>query len=149
MCIRDRLIKAEIDRIALQPGYRFVMGGSTKDIQETMGYALTALVLAIIFIYLILASQFASFLQPLAIMASLPLALAGVLIALLVARSTLNIFSIIGFVMLMGLVTKNAILLVDFTNQLRAKGQDRAHAILEAGQAADAVDPNRNAQSAD
>jgi HAE1 family hydrophobic/amphiphilic exporter-1 len=109
------------------------MGGSTKDIQETMGYALSALLLAIVFIYLILASQFGSFLQPVAIMMSLPLSLIGVLLALLIARSTLNIFSIIGFVMLMGLVTKNAILLVDFTNQLRAGGQDRLHAILEAG----------------
>ena len=109
------------------------MGGSTKDIQETMGYALSALLLAVIFIYLILASQFSSFLQPVAIMMSLPLSLIGVLLALLIARSTLNIFSIIGFVMLMGLVTKNAILLVDFTNQLRTAGQDRARAILEAG----------------
>jgi len=128
-----QFIKAKIQRLELQPGYRFVMGGSTKDIQETMGYALTALVLAIIFIYLILASQFASFLQPLAIMASLPLALVGVLLALLLARSTLNIFSIIGFVMLMGLVTKNAILLVDFINRKLAEGLDRATAVMEAG----------------
>jgi hydrophobic/amphiphilic exporter-1 (mainly G- bacteria), HAE1 family len=128
-----KLIKAEIERIPLQPGYRFVMGGSTKDIQETMGYALTALVLAIAFIYLILASQFASFLQPLAIMSSLPLALVGVLLALLAARSTLNIFSIIGFVMLMGLVTKNAILLVDFINHKLAEGMDRTSAVIEAG----------------
>jgi len=126
-------IMARLTGIPTQPGYRFVMGGSTKDIQETMGYALSALLLAIIFIYLILASQFGSFLQPVAIMMSLPLSLIGVLLALLIARSTLNIFSIIGFVMLMGLVTKNAILLVDFTNQLRTGGQDRAHAILEAG----------------
>jgi len=82
---------------------------------------------------LILASQFGSFLQPVAIMMSLPLSLIGVLLALLIARSTLNIFSIIGFVMLMGLVTKNAILLVDFANQLRAAGRDRVHAVLEAG----------------
>jgi len=126
-------IIAQLAKVPTQPGYRFVMGGSTKDIQETMGYALSALLLAVIFIYLILASQFGSFLQPVAIMMSLPLSLIGVLLALLIARSTLNIFSIIGFVMLMGLVTKNAILLVDFTNQLRAAGQDRAHAILEAG----------------
>ena len=126
-------IMARLANIPTQPGYRFVMGGSTKDIQETLGYALSALLLAVIFIYLILASQFGSFLQPVAIMMSLPLSLIGVLLALLIARSTLNIFSIIGFVMLMGLVTKNAILLVDFTNQLRAAGRDRAHAILEAG----------------
>jgi HAE1 family hydrophobic/amphiphilic exporter-1 len=126
-------IMARLSDIPKQPGYRFVMGGSTKDIQETMGYALSALLLAIIFIYLILASQFGSFLQPVAIMMSLPLSLIGVLLALLIARSTLNIFSIIGFVMLMGLVTKNAILLVDFTNQLRAGGRDRLNAVLEAG----------------
>jgi HAE1 family hydrophobic/amphiphilic exporter-1 len=126
-------IKAKLVDIPLQPGYRFVMGGSTKDIQETMGFAATALALAVVFIYLILASQFGSFLQPVAIMMSLPLSLIGVLLALLIARSTLNIFSIIGFVMLMGLVTKNAILLVDFINQGLARGEDRAHAILEAG----------------
>ena len=126
-------IIAQLAKVPTQPGYRFVMGGSTKDIQETMGYALSALLLAVIFIYLILASQFGSFLQPVAIMMSLPLSLIGVLLALLIARSTLNIFSIIGFVMLMGLVTKNAILLVDFANQLRAAGRERAQAILEAG----------------
>jgi HAE1 family hydrophobic/amphiphilic exporter-1 len=126
-------IKAALARIELPPGYRFSMGGSAKDIQETSGHALTALALAVVFIYLILASQFGSFLQPLAIMASLPLSLAGVILALLVARSTLNIFSIIGFVMLMGLVTKNAILLVDFVNQAVARGRSRFDAILEAG----------------
>jgi HAE1 family hydrophobic/amphiphilic exporter-1 len=87
----------------------------------------------VVFIYLILASQFGSFLQPVAIMASLPLALIGVLIALLFTRSTLNIFSIIGFVMLMGLVTKNAILLVDFVNQAVKRGMARTEAIVEAG----------------
>jgi HAE1 family hydrophobic/amphiphilic exporter-1 len=109
-----------------------VIGGSTKDIQETLGYATSALGLAVVFIYLILASQFHSFLQPLAIMVSLPLSLVGVLLALLAWRSTLNIFSIIGFIMLMGLVTKNAILLVDFVNQARGRGMARAEAIVEA-----------------
>ena len=126
-------VEKALDAMQWSPGYRYVMGGSTKDIQETMGHALTALVLAVAFIYLILASQFGSFLQPLAIMASLPLSLIGVLLALLIARSTLNIFSIIGFVMLMGLVTKNAILLVDFVNQQIARGLPRADAIAEAG----------------
>ncbi|MGK9797829.1 efflux RND transporter permease subunit, partial [Salmonella enterica subsp. enterica] len=77
------------------------------------------LALAVIFIYMILASQFASFFQPIAIMTSLPLTLIGVFAALLLFGSTLNMFSIIGFIMLMGLVTKNAILLVDFANQAR------------------------------
>ena len=115
-----------------QPGYRWVMGGSTKDMQEAFGFAVSALALAIIFIYMILASQFKSFLQPLAIMSSLPLTLIGVIVALLAFHSTLNIFSIIGFILLMGLVTKNAILLVDFTNQTRAAGVAREAAILEA-----------------
>ena len=114
-------------------GYRFVIGGANKDLQETMGYASIALALAVIFIYLILASQFGSFLQPVAIMASLPLSLIGVFLALLVTGSTLNIFSIIGFIMLMGLVTKNAILLVDFINQAVKAGKDRHEAIIESG----------------
>jgi multidrug efflux pump subunit AcrB len=88
----------------------------------------------VIFIYLILASQFGSFLQPIAIMASLPLSLIGVFAALLITGSTLNVFSIIGFIMLMGLVTKNAILLVDFTNQAQRQGMSQHDAILTAGQ---------------
>jgi len=126
-------LRAGLQRMEWPPGYRYVMGGSTKDIQETTGYAATALVLAVVFIYLILASQFASFLQPVAIMASLPLSLIGVLGALFLFGSTLNIFSIIGLVMLMGLVTKNAILLVDFVNQARERGASRGEAIVEAG----------------
>jgi HAE1 family hydrophobic/amphiphilic exporter-1 len=102
--------------------------------QESLGYALAALGLAIIFIYLILASQFGSYLQPVAIMASLPLSLIGVFVALLLFRTTLNIFSVIGLIMLMGLVTKNAILLVDFTNQGIREGKTREQAILDAGQ---------------
>ncbi len=81
-----------------------------------------ALTLAVIFIYLILASQFGSFTHPLAIMLSLPLSLVGVAVTLYLTRDTLNIMSMIGLIMLMGLVTKNAILLVDFTNQGRAEG---------------------------
>ena len=128
-----REIREKIEQIPLPAGYRYVMGGSSKDIQESMNFAGQALVLAIVFIYLILASQFASFLQPVAIMMSLPLSLIGVIIALLLFGSTLNIFSIIGFIMLMGLVTKNAILLVDFVNQERKSGADRRRAVLAAG----------------
>jgi len=126
-------VKQKLESIPLPPGYRFSMGGSSKDIQESMHYASQALALAVVFIYLILASQFASFIQPVAIMMSLPLSLIGVVLALLVARSTLNIFSIIGFIMLMGLVTKNAILLMDFINHERAAGAARRDAVLAAG----------------
>jgi len=111
-----------------------VTGGATKDMIESFGYAAQALALGVVFIYMILASQFGSFLQPLAIMASLPMALIGVVLALLAWRSTINMFSIIGFVMLMGLVTKNAILLVDFANQARARGVQRTQALLQAAE---------------
>ena len=107
-------IKAVLDAISWPPGYRYSFGGSTKNMNESFQYAIGALALAIVFIYMILASQFRSFLQPLALMSSLPLTLIGVVLALLLFRSTLNMFSIIGIVMLMGLVTKNAILLIDF-----------------------------------
>ena len=107
-------IRRVLDGVNWPPGYRYSFGGSTKNMQESFAYAIGALALAIVFIYMILASQFRSFLQPLALMSSLPLTLIGVVLALLLFRSTLNMFSIIGVVMLMGLVTKNAILLVDF-----------------------------------
>jgi hydrophobic/amphiphilic exporter-1 (mainly G- bacteria), HAE1 family len=123
-----------VETIELPPGYRFDIGGETRDMQESFVAAMMALGIAVIFIYLVLASQFGSFLQPLAIMASLPLSLIGVFAALLVTGSTLNVFSIIGFIMLMGLVTKNAILLVDFTNQAQKRGMAQHDAILEAGQ---------------
>jgi len=116
----------------LPPGYRYQVGGATKNMNESFGYAMGALALAIIFIYMILASQFGSFLQPIAIMSALPLTLIGVFLALMFFRSTLNIFSIIGFIMLMGLVTKNAILLVDFANQARKEGMNRIDALLAA-----------------
>ena len=117
----------------LPPGYRFDVGGQTKDQAEAFNGVLLALGAAVIFIYIVLASQFGSFLQPLAIMASLPLALIGVMLALLVTRSTLNLFSMIGLVMLMGLVTKNAILLVDFANHGRRAGLLVPEALLQAG----------------
>ena len=126
-------VRTKLNAIALPAGYRYTMGGSSKDIQESMSFAAQALILAVVFIYLILASQFASFLQPVAIMMSLPLSLIGVILALMIFRSTLNIFSIIGFIMLMGLVTKNAILLIDFVNQERKAGSKRHAAVLAAG----------------
>jgi hydrophobic/amphiphilic exporter-1 (mainly G- bacteria), HAE1 family len=117
-------IKAAVESINFPPGYAFQFGGSTKNMQESFGYAISALVLAIVFIYMILASQFKSFLQPLALMTSLPLTLIGVVLALLLFRSTLSMFSVIGIVMLMGLVTKNAILLVDFAIRAREGFED-------------------------
>jgi hydrophobic/amphiphilic exporter-1 (mainly G- bacteria), HAE1 family len=121
--------------MSFPPGYRYEFGGSTKNMQESFAYAVSALALAIIFIYMILASQFQSFLQPLALMTSLPLTLIGVVLALLMFGSTMSMFSVIGIVLLMGLVTKNAILLVDFAIRARQgfEGQpplDRESALL-------------------
>jgi len=127
-------VQALLKTIQLPPGYRFDIAGDQQQMEDSFNAAVAALGMAVIFIYLILASQFGSFLQPLAIMASLPFTLIGVFIALLATGSTLNIFSIIGIIMLMGLVTKNAILLVDFTNHGMQQGKSRHDAILEAGQ---------------
>lgn len=123
-------IRASLDGIQFPPGYRYQFGGSTKNMRESFGYAVSALAMAIIFIYMILASQFKSFLQPLALMTSLPLTLIGVVLALMLFHSTLSMFSVIGVVMLMGLVTKNAILLVDFAIRMREQGMERSAALL-------------------
>jgi HAE1 family hydrophobic/amphiphilic exporter-1 len=112
-------IKKIMEELVLPPGYRYQFSGSTKSMKDSFDYAVSALVLAIVFIYMILASQFKSFLQPLALMTALPLTLIGVVLALLMFGSALSMFSIIGMVMLMGLVTKNAILLVDFAIRAR------------------------------
>jgi HAE1 family hydrophobic/amphiphilic exporter-1 len=92
-----------------------------------------ALLLAVLLVYLILAAQFESFIDPLAIMISLPLALVGVAGTLLLTRDTISIMSFIGLIMLMGLVTKNAILLVSYAKTLRAGGLDRRDALITAG----------------
>ncbi|NCN69550.1 MAG: efflux RND transporter permease subunit, partial [Betaproteobacteria bacterium] len=125
-------IKIAMDSIAMPPGYSYKFSGSVKDMAEAFGYALSALVMAVIFIYMVLASQFKSFFQPLALMTALPLTLIGVVLALMLFNSTLSMFSVIGVVMLMGLVTKNAILLVDFAIRARASGTSRHDALMMA-----------------
>ena len=125
-------IKKVMEATPFPAGYRYQFGGSTKSMNESFGYAVSALVMAIIFIYMILASQFKSFFQPVALMTSLPLTLIGVVLALLAFRSALSMFSVIGVVMLMGLVTKNAILLVDFAIRATEEGMERHDALLMA-----------------
>jgi len=124
-------LEARLAGIPAPAGYRLVLGGASEDMDETSSFAVQALLLGVVFIYMILAAQFKSFLQPAAIMLALPLALVGVVLALLATGSTLNVFSAIGLIMLMGLVTKNGILLVDFINQARERGLSRAAAIVE------------------
>lgn len=111
--------------------YKFV--GQTDTQREAFSGIVQALALAIVLIYMVLAAQFESFLHPLTIMVSLPFSLIGVIIALLAAGITFNLMSLIGIIMLMGLVTKNAILLIDFANQRRAAGLSIHDAVVEAG----------------
>jgi HAE1 family hydrophobic/amphiphilic exporter-1 len=124
--------RAAIDSMGLPPGYRAVFSGDVQNLEETKGYVGEALLLAVVFIYLILASLFGSFFQPLAIMLALPLSFLGVAIALWVTGGNLNVMTMIGIIMLMGLVTKNGILLIDFVNHQRAQGMARTEAILSA-----------------
>ena len=130
-------IMADVEKIKaginLPTGYDIVSGGDAEELKEMFKNMFQALALAVIFIYLILASQFGSFFHPFSIMLSLPLSLVGVAIGLFLTHDTLNIMSMIGLIMLMGLVTKNAILLVDFTNQARRRGLERNEALISAG----------------
>ena len=137
--IQDRPLGTMVDelrvkngQLQLPPGTHINYTGQAEDLGETFYYIYRALILAVIFIYAILASQFRSFFHPLAIMLSLPLSLVGVALMLLFTRENLNIMSMIGLIMLMGLVTKNAILLIDYTNRQRRQGEDRARALIRA-----------------
>ena len=121
------------DQFEMPAGYSFDTQGSNADMAESAGYAMTAITLSIVFIYIVLGSQFNSFIHPAAIMASLPLSLIGVFLALFLFNSTMNLFSIIGIIMLMGLVTKNAILLIDFIKKAMDRGEERFDAIIAAG----------------
>ncbi len=119
--------------LALPPGYVLKQGGESEDQAEVFGQIFVSLGLAVLLMYFVLVVQFGSFLEPLAIMLSLPLSLIGVMLALLVTGSTINIMSMIGVILLMGIVAKNAILLVDFAKWSEESGLPRRQAIIEAG----------------
>jgi HAE1 family hydrophobic/amphiphilic exporter-1 len=121
------------DRVTMAPGYSLSQGGDTEMMIESFGYLGESLILGVIFVYLILAAQFESFIDPLSIMISLPLSIVGMAGMLAITGDTVNIMSLIGLIMLMGLVTKNAILLIDYTKILRAGGMDRRQALITAG----------------
>ncbi|MEW6368212.1 MAG: efflux RND transporter permease subunit [Acidobacteriota bacterium] len=129
----DAKVQQAASRLKMAPGYRVVLSGETEDMKESFEYMAEALLMAIIFVYLILAAQFESFIDPLVIMLSLPLSIVGMAVLLLFTGDTINIMSLIGLIMLMGLVTKNAILLVDYTKVLRGRGMERREAIITAG----------------
>ena len=122
-----------MESITLPPGFQWGFAGDVEMMQESAAAMGLALLLAVAFIYIVLASQFESFLEPFLIMISLPLALVGALLAILLTGKNLGMPAMIGVVMLMGLVTKNAILLVDLTNQYVREGMSVKDAILKAG----------------
>lgn len=126
-------ISAALARAALPDGVRAEFGGEVKDQAQVFGDILAALFIALLLMYLILVMQFGSFLEPIAILISLPLSLIGVVLALLITKDTLNIMSMIGVILLMGIVAKNAILLIDFAKWGQEQGMDRRSAIIEAG----------------
>ncbi|MEN6371406.1 MAG: efflux RND transporter permease subunit [Armatimonadota bacterium] len=109
------------------------VGGSSEMMNESFGYMISALFLAIALVYMLMGALFESFITPLVIMFSLPQAMIGALLALMITGYTISIVTMIGIIMLVGLVTKNAILLIDYTNTLRERGLSRNEAVLEAG----------------
>ena len=125
----------EMDRIAgevLSDDFKTTLSGTSKDFVESSSSLMFAFMLALVFIYLVLAAQFESFRDPLIIMFTVPLALIGAMVALWYFGQTMNIFSQIGIIMLIGLVAKNGILIVEFANQKQEAGIDKLHAIEEA-----------------
>jgi len=127
--VLDKKLAKEVDL----GNVRLHWAGETEQMKESFGHMLSALLLAIALVYMLMAALFESLLNPFIIMFSLPMALVGAILALAMSGESLSIISMIGFIMLMGLVTKNAILLIDYTNTLRQRGMERNAAVLEAG----------------
>jgi HAE1 family hydrophobic/amphiphilic exporter-1 len=126
-------VKELIPGMNLPLGYSYKFVGQAQTMQDSFMEIGKALLLAVVLIYMVLAAQFESFIHPFTIMLSLPFSLTGAILGLLIAGQTMNIISLIGVIMLMGLVTKNAILLVDYANQLRQRGMPIINALIEAG----------------
>jgi multidrug efflux pump len=126
---------AEMEKISkkvLDESFATALTGASRDFSESSSNTMFAFILALVLIYLVLAAQFESFIDPIIIMLTVPLALSGALFSLWYFNQTLNIFSQIGIIMLIGLVTKNGILIVEFANQLKEQGKNKMDAILEA-----------------
>ena len=126
-------VNKEIEKIDIPPGYTVGIVGEAEMQEESFGNILLSLLLAIIFVYIVLAMQFESFFLPFSIMLALPMSIIGAVLFLLLFGSSISVISLIGIIMLMGLVTKNGILLVDYTNVLRDRGMSRFDALVQAG----------------
>ncbi|HBG30883.1 MAG TPA: AcrB/AcrD/AcrF family protein, partial [Gammaproteobacteria bacterium] len=133
MPLAEAMVRAqEIGSEVLPTGYSLDLTGQAQEFEDTAGYMVFALVVSLVLLYMVLASQFDSFLQPLIIMVAQPLAAIGGVAALWLLGYTINMFSMIGMLLLVGLVAKNSILLVDLTNQRRAEGVPLKEALMEA-----------------
>ncbi|HAR41652.1 MAG TPA: AcrB/AcrD/AcrF family protein, partial [Bdellovibrionales bacterium] len=130
----DALNSAEIiAKEVLPTGYSIVLSGSSETFRESFAGLLLVLVLGIVVSYMVLGSQFDSFVDPITVLMALPFSISGAFLALLIGGQSLNIYSLIGMILLMGIVKKNSILLVDFTNQIRRRKQTSVNeALLEA-----------------
>ena len=128
-----RDVRALTNQIALPEGYRLMYAGQVQQQETAFATLLQALGLSVVLVYMLMVALYESWLTPLAIMFSLPVALVGAFLGLYLTGNTFNIFSMIGMIMLMGLVGKNGILLIDFTDMLRRRGLGRTEALLEAG----------------
>lgn len=126
-------IQKELDKIKLPDGYEISMTGEDETIRDAMNQLYLMLILAVVFIYLIMVAQFQSFLSPFIIMFTIPLAFTGGFFALFVTDNEVGVVSMIGFVMLAGVIVNNGIVLVDYINQLRREGMDKKEAIVTAG----------------
>ncbi|MDO8835795.1 MAG: efflux RND transporter permease subunit, partial [Vicinamibacterales bacterium] len=124
--------RVKVGELGLKAGYQVTFGGSARTLQEAQSDFAIAILLAVVFIYMVLASQFNSFIHPLTIMTALPLSLPAGLLALMAFGMTINVYSAIGMMMLFGIVKKNSILQVDYTNTLRAQGLDLHTALVQA-----------------
>lgn len=130
--LNNIFLKKVEKEIKLPKGYRMYAGGDSERMEDTFSSMIMALITGILFIFFILAAQFESYIDPLSIMLSLPMAIIGAILGLLITGSDLNLVSMIGIIMLMGLVSKNAILLIDFAKRSRAEGLERDEALLQA-----------------
>jgi HAE1 family hydrophobic/amphiphilic exporter-1 len=128
----DTAFAKKIQQLHLPAGYQIIPVGTSEMMTESLGSLAQALVLGILFMFLVIAAQFESFVDPLAVILSLPLALIGAIIALAVSRTSLNMMSMMGIIMLIGLVAKNAILLIDFAKAEMGRGTERSQALIAA-----------------